>query len=538
MVLHSEAKPKQPKSIGSQLFHPDQAFKALFHDIQMSGIFTDSKTFVDASTVEPPQDILADYQKQKTSSSFDLKTFILSRFEIPTQSDEKTTSSTSVRSGAKSMLEHLKNQWKILIRSPDKSRAQLNSSLIKLPKPYVVPGGRFREIYYWDSYFTLLGLIQSNRMDLVHSMIDNFAYLIDKVGHIPNGNRTYFLSRSQPPFFGEMIRLIQNQTPDTSIKYLPQLEAEYQFWMRGKHNLTQKTSNQEIVASQRVVKMPNRAILNRYYDHLASPRPESYKEDLELAESLKSSNHEQLYRDIRAACESGWDFSSRWFADGKTLKTIVTTQIIPVDLNVLLYRMELLLSDLYHQKGEMKKSSQYRDLAQQRRQAIIHFLWDDKEGFYRDLNFTTASFTPVLSLAGVFPLWANIATKEQAELIAKRLKRQFLFPGGLVTTPHLTGQQWDYPNGWAPLQWIAVRGLHNYHHIHLAHTVAERWLALNRSVFDQEHKMMEKYNVVNLKIKAGGGEYPTQDGFGWTNGVALALSQFITILNSSHPTKP
>ena len=527
LTIQTQSKSKAPTSV---LFYPEKDLKELFEKVQMSSIFSDSKTFVDAIPLLPPQQILALYRKKQNQPHFNLKTFITDHFRLPTHDDQTPTPSKQAKNIKKtSMLEHLKSHWNTLVRSPHKSDHNQKSSLIELPKSYVVPGGRFREIYYWDSYFTLLGLIHSDRDDLVKDMIDNFAHIIDQVGHIPNGNRSYFLSRSQPPFFGEMIRLIQKKDERQALTYLSQLETEYRFWMRGKANLNAHTK-----AFERVVQISPKYVLNRYYDQLTSPRPESYREDRELAHALQSANHSQLYRDIRAACESGWDFSSRWFADGKTLKTIVTTQIIPVDLNVLLYRLELLLAQLHQAQGNQIKSKYYQTAAQQRKIAINQLLWDEKAGFYRDFNFIKSAFTPVLSLAGVFPLWSQIATQKQSRRVVEVLQKKFLFDGGLVTTPYATGQQWDYPNGWAPLHWIAVQGLHHYKHNTLAYTIAQRWLQLNQKVFAKEHKMMEKYNVVDLKLKAGGGEYPTQDGFGWTNGVAIALYQLLPILGVKH----
>ena len=209
------------------------------------------------------------------------------------------------------------------------------SSLLPLPQPYLVPGGRFRELYYWDSYFTMLGLDESGRHDLVADMVRDFAYLIDTYGHVPNGARTYYLSRSQPPFFFEMVGLLSNDDSASAFsEYLPQLKREYAFWMEGARGLRRGT------AHRRVVAMPNWSILNRYWDDRDTPRDESYREDTELAHA-SGRPARQVFRDIRAAAESGWDFSSRWFADGHTRGTIDTTEIVPIDLNSLLFGLEI-----------------------------------------------------------------------------------------------------------------------------------------------------------------------------------------------------
>src|SRR5204862_5917772 len=206
---------------------------------------------------------------------------------------------------AQSMEAHVRALWPVLTRSPDSADAR--STLIPLPSSYVVPGGRFREVYYWDSYFTMLGLVRSGRTDLMRDMLDNFAYLIRTVGHIPNGNRTYYLGRSQPPYFGAMVALYAAATDTTqALRYLDALEAEHAFWMEGAARLKPGE------AHRRVVKLANGAVLNRYWDDIPEPRPESFRQDYELGQKLPEGMREAFYRNVRATAESGWDFSSRW----------------------------------------------------------------------------------------------------------------------------------------------------------------------------------------------------------------------------------
>ena len=182
----------------------------------------------------------------------------------------------------------------------------------------------------------MLGLVESDRLDLAINMVDNFAFLIDTYGHIPNGNRSYYLSRSQPPYFSSMVMLLSEiQGMDSVMRYLPYLHKEHQFWMKGKEELTEQNHT-----SRRVVRMQDGTILNRYWDDLAEPRPESYREDHELATTIVDQEPEVTYRHLKAGAESGWDYSSRWFKDHQSMETIMTTEIIPVDLNCLLYHLE------------------------------------------------------------------------------------------------------------------------------------------------------------------------------------------------------
>lgn len=488
-----------------------QLSSGLLHAVQMSRIFPDGKTFVDCTPRTALAKIQKEYNTQKTKPGFDLKKFILRHFDLPqphSNGYESEEGSTVER--------HIASLWPLLTRQPD----QAGGSLIPLPFPYIVPGGRFGEIYYWDSYFTMLGLAASGQGEMLLNMVKNFSHLIGKIGYIPNGNREYFIGRSQPPFYSYMVELLaQVQGEKMLTEYLPYLEKEYRYWMRGTDLL-----NQETTAIDHVVRLPGGEIMNRYWDENDSPRPESYREDVELAEKSEQASS-LLYRNLRAGAESGWDFSSRWFKKGGSLKSIHTTSIIPVDLNCLLLHLEEVLARAYAAVGNENSAKKFERLAGMRKYAIQQYCWNGDKGFYFDYDFRAEIQHETGTLAAAFPLFCQVASEEQARLVAEILKERFLKPGGLVTTLQNSGQQWDAPNGWAPLQWIAVAGLENYGIHDLARTIASRWLQLNRQVYQRTGKLMEKYNVVDMHLEAGGGEYPGQDGFGWTNGVFLALSQ-------------
>lgn len=490
---------------------------ALFHDVQTSGIFPDSKTFVDARPLLPPAEIAARYRADRDRAPFDLRAFVERHFEIPVPAGAGIRSDPS-----QSMEEHIHALWPALTRTPD-SVAGSASTLIPLPSAYVVPGGRFREVYYWDSYFTMLGLVESGRTDLVRSMLDNFAHLVRTHGHIPNGNRSYYLSRSQPPFFAAMVGLLAEATDSAAaLRYLDALESEHAFWLDGGDRLTPGD------AYRRVVKLPDGALLNRHWDDRSDPRPESYREDLEVGSSLPENRREAFYRNARAAAESGWDFSSRWMRDPGDLRSLETTELAPVDLNSLLYHAERTIAALRTLRGtagDPAVAERFSRLAEERRRALLAAAYDSATGFFYDVRWRTGErVADRPTLAAAAPLFFGLATPEQARAVAARFERDFLASGGLVTTLIPSGQQWDAPNGWPPLEWIAVQGLCRYGQFAVARAARERWLALNRRTYQATGKMTEKYDVVDPSRPAGGGEYPTQDGFGWTNGVALALA--------------
>ena len=271
-----------------------------------------------------------------------------------------------------------------------------------------------------------------------------------------------------------------------------------------------------------VVRLSGGVVLNRYYDKGDWPREEAYSEDVRTArESAYQPN--LIYRNLRSGAESGWDFSSRWFKDGKSLGQIETTDILPVDLNCLIYHLENMLALACQKTGNRDKSQYYSKQAEARKKAINRFFWNKETGYFRDYNWKLQQQTPHVTLAGMYPLYFKIASNGQADSVATILENNFLKPGGLATSLVNTGQQWDSPNGWAPLQWTAIAGLRNYKKDILAKKIADRWSRLNIRVYHKTGKLMEKYNVLDTTLIAGGGEYPTQDGFGWTNGVLLKI---------------
>jgi alpha,alpha-trehalase len=489
---------------------PQVAFKGLFDAVESAPLFADSKTFADAVPNSSPMEILARYRDAKPVTQEALKAFVAANFSLPPDATVLPPSSERV-----SIARHIDSLWDQLTRST--TTAPRYSSLLPLPEPYVVPGGRFREMYYWDSYFTMLGLVESGRHDLVEHMVRDFAYLIDTYGHVPNGTRSYYLSRSQPPFFYAMVGLLSASDPAASYaRYLPQLRREYAFWMQGEVGLAHGA------AHRRVVAMPNGAVLNRYWDDADTPRDESYREDTELARS-SARKPAQLYRDVRAAAESGWDFGTRWFADGRSLATINTTEIIPVDLNSLLFGLENAIGAGCERAKDRACVSEFTHRAEVRRDAVNRYLWDESAGVYRDYQWVKGAQVPRVSAATLYPLFAALAAKPQAAAVARAVSRDLLKAGGIVTSPVTSGQQWDAPNGWAPLQWIGVLGLRQYAIMPLAETIACRWMIGVNRVYRENGKLVEKYDVVATDRQGGGGEYPNQDGFGWTNGVMRKL---------------
>ncbi|MFY8128533.1 MAG: alpha,alpha-trehalase TreF [Chitinophagaceae bacterium] len=514
---------------------PDKIYGQLFIDVQLQRIFPDGKTFVDCIPKRKVADIMYDYGMQK-GTGFNLKKFVEDNFVIPT-----SVTAVTPKNNGKNIVSHINNLWPILTRQPDVYVQ--GSSLLPLPYPYIVPGGRFREMYYWDSYFTMLGLKESNKIAELENMVKNFAHLLNTYGHIPNGTRTYYLGRSQPPFFSMMIDLLASVKNNEVYKtYLPQLLVEYNYFMQGADSIANG------MAHRYVVKTTEGAVLNRYWDDMDVPRQESYAEDVATAnkacsllamrtkfvsqaskDQVLNSLQKKIYRNLRAAACSGLDFSNKWFADGVNIETIHTTDFIAVDLNALLLHLEQVIAHTYTLLNDKQQAAYFENKLKQREAALIKYCWNTKLNYFTDYDFVMQQPSNAITPMGMFPFcFLNPSNKVYLNYASKAttvLQKNLLKAGGLQSTIKGAKQQWDAPNGWAPMQWMSIVALERFKQNALSKQIALRWLAVNKKVFINTGKMMEKYNVVNTNLIGGGGEYPGQDGFGWTNGVFLALQK-------------
>lgn len=500
---------------------PSIAYGDLYRAVELAPVFPDSKTFPDLIPDAAPSTIVSEYNAQKDQPGFNLSAFVAAHF-----SANPVPAGPNIQPAAPGthLLDYVHALWPKLTQVH--RTVPQYSTLQPLPYPYVVPGGRFREVYYWDSYFTSLGLEEDGEHMLAVDLLRNFAFEIDRYGFIPNGSRSYYLSRSQPPFFSFLVDLIaQHEGDGVIVHYLPELQKEYDFWMRGADTTSPGT------ATRNVVRLNDGTLLNRYWDERAAPRDESYLEDVQTAD-LSSKPHTVVWRNLRATAESGWDFSSRWLGNQIALQTVRTLDIVPVDLNSLLVHLEQTLARGYELTGDAAMAHLYTQRAATRAAAIRALLWDPSIGAFSDLLWRQGQLTGTLSAATMYPLFTGVASKAQAAAVANTVTTKLLQVGGLATTLVVSGQQWDAPNGWAPLQWIAVTGLRGYGYDALAHDIATRWVHKTIAGYEQQAKLVEKYNVTTKGgDEGGGGEYATQIGFGWTNGVLVAMTSLYPALH-------
>jgi len=410
-----------------------------------------------------------------------------------------------------------------LLRVPDQG-------LLYLPRPYVVPGGRFNEMYGWDSYFIQLGLLRDGEIGLAQDMADNFLYEIRNYGKILNANRTYYLSRSQPPFLTQMILAVFQKTKNRQWlrDALPAIETYYRYWTTEPHLVPQTGLSRyfdlgdgpapEVISAER--DSQGRTHYERVRDYFRTHEITDY--DVAQYYNRQTDRLTPLfYKGDRSMRESGFDPSNRF---GPFSVDIIHYN--PVCLNSLLYLMEMQTAEIAGLLGLADEAQIWRSRAIARAERINQLLWDARDGLYYDYNFEHHRLRKYAFLTTFYPLWAGIATPEQAARVAGNLSK-FEQPGGLQTSTLASGNQWDAPFGWAPLQLIAVQGLRRYGFSEAADRIAMKFLSLVRDEYRKSGTIVEKYDVVHRTAQVSSGirfGYRSNEaGFGWTNAVFTAL---------------
>ncbi|CAB1447990.1 unnamed protein product [Pleuronectes platessa] len=535
----------------------------ILHQVQTAKLFDDDKYFVDMKLKAKPDVVLSAFlnlsnqMPNGTVPPARLREFLAENFEKPGSEFEPWTppdwhdkpkflegiADLKLREWA-GKIHHL---WKSLgrkISSGVRDHPELYSQ-IHLPHPFVVPGGRFRELYYWDSYWVVNGLLLSEMTDTASGMIRNFLYLVNRYGFVPNGGRIYYEKRSQPPFLTLMVESYYQATKDKDFlrEALPALEQEYSFWMQ----------NRSVAVKVDGGRAP------------AEPVP-------------RGGDKEQLWMDLKAGAESGWDFSSRWYIGGEGLRDTRTSLILPPDLNALLCLNERTLASFHRLLGDGDSAARYDQAAARRQGAMEALLWDAERGAWFDYSLVTHSRHVELHPSNLSPVWARCYSRpEMGERAVQYLKASgaLRFPNGVPTSLSESGQQWDFPNAWPPLQHMLISGLSElpsddsqqlavdlaqrwirsnweaytkydamFEKVslselpsddsqQLAVDLAQRWIRSNWEAYTKYDAMFEKYDVNGDGKPGGGGEYEVQLGFGWTNGVALQLlDQYGAVLTS------
>ncbi|XP_055907519.1 trehalase-like [Eupeodes corollae] len=509
----------------------------LLKTIQMSKIFQDSKHFVDMKLKNLPNITIDNFKKFMRSkhdkpSMDDLELFINDNFEDSVKVfTEWYPKDWKLKP---KFLDHIKNNefkiwgsdlnriWKTLGRKliDDVYNNPDLYSIIPVKNPIIIPGGRFLEFYYWDSYWIIRGLLYSEMHKTARGMILNFLSMIERFGFVPNGGRIYYAKRSQPPLLAAMIESYVDFTNDKkfAIDNVGLLEKEFDYWRK----------NHVVVVDGHILAV--------YGDNSTGPRPESYREDVNNSLVFPTPKLRQAYySEIAAGAESGMDFSSRWFINENGtnqggLKNIKCRSIVPVELNAILYWNAKIIAKFYSMADNAEKSMKYMFYAKQILEAIDAVLWNEDAGVWLDYDLINKKSRNYFVPTNLSPLWTNAFNISNSGNISKRVLdyisklRLNNHPGGIPTTLVNSGEQWDFPNAWPPMQYIVVKGLENLKTPEagrLSKLWGHRWVQSNYEAYKKAYKMYEKYDSEVFGGIGGGGEYNVQTGFGWTNGVII-----------------
>jgi alpha,alpha-trehalase len=452
-------------------------------------------------------------------------------------------------------------------RLADVRPEQLHAAgLLYLPNPYVVPGGRFNEMYGWDSYFIVIGLEADHREALAKGMVDNFLFEVEHYGAVLNANRTYYLTRSQPPFLTSMIRAVYEDP--ASFPATPAGRAEAHRWLEHAYTLAEKDHSVWTRAEHHA----GTTGLARYFDYGGGPVPEqsddsTYYSDVirwlvahpgkdEEGFLIKGAEHPDAGQAVRlketscdvhasVVCDRAWAAGYRLSKDFYTGDRAMresgfdpgfrfgpfdgaTHHFAPTCLNSLLYRYEQDLAHFAHILAKPEDAARWTRQAQARNVAIHRYLWRAKEGVFADYDFTHAKSSTYAYISSLYPLWAGVATREEARLVVDKLNL-FERPGGLSMSNFNSGLQWDEPFGWAPTNWVAIDGLGEMGFREDASRLAAKFARTIDEGFAHDGTLREKYNVVsgNSNVQVSTGYKSNGIGFGWTNAVYLKLKQII-----------
>lgn len=544
--------------------------------------FSDSKTLVDLPLRLHPEEVLRLFESVPPNPSKEQYDYFMDSIFINCHKEECSRLDDNIqhvtptdytkqlpsflrtmKSPHKSLVDFvsdLKVRWKDMCRLfafHDASKDALKSSLISLPRPFFVPGGRFRELYYWDTMNIVKGLVACEMMQSAKDAVHNLLYLVEHVGFVPNGNRVYYLNRSQPPLLTETVRIVFDAIDDEDerVSWLqhatPLLDQEYEWFAR--------THSVEALHPKHPCSKYSLSLFNA---DTIQPRPESFKEDIESAHELitciegcdRESLSQKLYKNLASAAESGWDFSSRWFANCSEDKLCTTRicSLVPSCLNGIILKIERTLSqfhaflaerqnpdesDKLNKEEHMEMSRKYEKLAKNREHSLTELMWDQEKAYWFDYDLNKNCRTTSTSVAGLMPAWGGCGmdnwTEDDAKKFVDHINSSGLVqPGGLACTTQTSKEQWDFPNSWPPLIDISVDILRDVGNRfpgsgakETAETIAMRFLETAHAGWCRDDGVMhEKYDCRDLSGNNGkGGEYEPQTGYGWTNGTALWL---------------
>ncbi|XP_035699852.1 trehalase-like [Branchiostoma floridae] len=523
---------------------PVYCYGALLNAVQSTRVFKDSKTFVDMSMKSSPEDILGAFDNMRARGQDIRSREVMRRFvsqwfsgpgaELedwePSDWQERPAFLNGIRDESyREWAEDLHGLWKKLSKrvSRDVRDYPERHSSMYVPYPFIIPGGEHREMQYWDTYWTVRGLLLSNMLETVQGILENFAEMVQRFGYVPGGGRVYQSKRSGPPLLiPTVLEYLEHSNDITLIRsLLPTLEREYDFWMNNR--------TVDIRGSD-----GSMHTLNRYHVLVGQSRPEAWRLDERTARSLqRGADPADFHSHVATAVESGWEFSSRWLADvgpqARTLASIRTRNIVPVDLNAMMCLNEVALSRIYQRAGDRRKAGYYNNAAARRRVAMDKVLWSERRGAWFDYDLQAEGRRDRFYVSNIWPLWAKCYGNGMGDANVEARVLSYLkqytdvlnYTGGVPASLQESGQAWDYPYGTAPNHFVLIEALSVSQLTeakNAALNLTRKWLESNYRDWVHTGAMWDTYNVITRRRPRNSDE-EVKDGYGWTNGVALHL---------------
>ena len=459
-------------------FSPELRFGNLFEQVQMEGVFEESSTFANAIPKAFTKKIMKAYKAESENKNFDLKKFVNQYFDTEIDLDLKVPEGTEVEAYLEMVLDKMKV-----------TSVASKGSVMEMSKKYLASrSSNFPEIDYAESYFNLLGLEAQGDSEMLVEFPKNFAFMLHDNKCIPQKNRSYSTEQTGPPYLSAMTNILEASQGERILKfYLGSFFKEYQYWMNASYELVPGSQ------MDHSVKLIDGEILNRYWSGSTKPRIAFYKEDKDLVERI---GDPKILRQVRAIQESTWLESSRWGMSNNNYEGANITNLIPVDLNALLYNLEKSIARAYKLLKQDPKSEFFFDKAEARKNALIKYCWNEEEGYFFDYNYVDQNQSEVVSIAGIYPLFFEIVDSKQAKRVAAKFENELLKEGGVSATNVETDLFWDASYGKAAYQWIAYKALKNYKQDTMAEKVRSNWIKSQEKLI-QENKILPEFTKLD-----------------------------------------
>jgi len=459
-------------------FSPELRFGKLFERVQMEGVFEASSIFSNAIPKAFTKKVMKAYAEKSKNENFNLKDFVNEYFVTEIDLSLKADEGEELKQYLNTAIDKMKI----------KSIAAKGSVIEMSKKSLASRSSNYPEIDYPESYFNMIGLAAKGDVELMKDFPKNFVFMLNEYDLIPQKNRSYSLKQAGPPYLSSMINILEASEGERILKfYLGSFFKEYQYWMNGSYELLPGSQKDHSV------KLIDGELLNRYWSESTKPRIAFYKEDRDLVERL---GDPKVLREVRAIEESTWLESSRWGMSNDNYEGANITNLIPVDLNALLYNLEKSIARAYTLLNQDPKAEFFFDKAEARKKALMKYCWNEAQGYFFDYNYIEQKQSDIVSVAGIYPLFVQMVDAKQAKRVTTVLEKELMKNGGVSSTNVDTDLFWDAAYGKAAYQWIAYKAMKNYKQDVIAKKIKKNWIKTQTRLFE-EHRILPEFSKLD-----------------------------------------